>query len=263
MATCKIQHPQKRRLKLNAELKTLKNLGWKIYPPRKWKPGQKNKWLHSLRDIIGKSQAEFAAMIGEDPRTIINIENGRKRLDGILATKIQAVTGISALTYLLGDNWLLDFSGRAPYTRADFEHWKKNYSDNDEKSIHRFLELASDSLSLMLQAAKKSAWKNRLPALQLSFQYWCNESAKKFQLRKSLDEILAGRKYIDKRTMRYGEWRKKESAGCCEFYGFVDDPQEPDDEFLTLRVETHPGWVPCGDMKAPRGERPKAQSTPT
>jgi transcriptional regulator with XRE-family HTH domain len=248
-----MQQAKSKRWKLTADQKELKKAGVKFYPPRKWKQGQKNTWLAKLREIIGKSQVQFAAMLGEEPKTIINIENGRTRLDGILAHKIQGATGVSAWQYMRGKNRPLDFSGKSPYTRAHFDYWKKVHSDNDEKSINRYAELASDTLLLMLRAAKKCGTpKNHLPALELSFYFWCAEAVKNFQLKPSLDEILKSeRKYIKERTMSYHDWRRAEMSGDRNFYEFKDDPKKSDDELLTLRVEAHAGWSICGDMKVP------------
>jgi DNA-binding XRE family transcriptional regulator len=250
-----MQHPKRKRWQLTAEQKALKKLGWKFYPPRKWKQGQKNHWLKKLRNTIGKSQAQFAAMIGEQCKTIINIENGRTRLDGNMAHKIQAATGVSSWLYMQGKNTPMDFGGQTPYVRAHFDYWKHAHSDNDGKDTPEFVELASDTLLLMLQAAKKCGTpKNHLPALKIAFHFWCLESVKNFQLNASLDEILKSeRKYIKERTMSYRDWRRPEMAGDRNFYEFKDDPQKTDDELLTLRVEAHAGWSVCGDMKVPEG----------
>jgi DNA-binding XRE family transcriptional regulator len=250
-----MQQHKSKRWKLTVEQKELKKAGFKFYPPRKWKQGQKNTWLKKLRDIIGKSQVQFAAMIGEPPKTIINIENGRTRLDGILAHKIQGATGVASWKYMQGRNTPLDFSGETPYTRKHFEHWKQFHGRNDEKYIERFAELASDTLLLMFRAAKLCGTpKNHLPALELSFHFWCIEAVKNFQLKPSLDEILKSeRKYIKERTMSYRDWRRAELAGDRNYYEFKDYPKKTDDELLTLRVEAHAGWSVCGDMKVPEG----------
>ena len=250
-----MQQPKSKRWKLTPEQKELTKAGVKFHPPRKWKQGQKNTWLKKLREIIGKSQVQFAAMIGEPPKTIINIENGRTRLDGILAHKIQGATGVASWKYMQGRNTPLDFSGKFPYTSANFDYWKKAHSGNDEKNVERFAELASDTLSLMLRAAQKCGTpKNHLPGLQLAFHFWCAEMVKNFQLLPSLKEILKSeRKYICERTMNYRDWRRPEMSGDRNFYEFKDDPQKTDDELLTLRVDAHAGWSICGDMKIPEG----------
>jgi transcriptional regulator with XRE-family HTH domain len=185
-----MQQPKKSRRKLSPELQALKDSGWTVYPPRKWRRGEKNKWLPKLRAVIGKSQMQFAAMIGENRRTIINIENGRKRLDGIVGSKILMATGADAGAYLRGRNRLQDIAG-ADYTHGSFINWRDNYSGTDEKSLNRFFEQASDSLHLILRAAIKCGKpKNHMPALKRSFMDWCLESVKNFQLKNSLDAII-------------------------------------------------------------------------
>ncbi|MEI9961931.1 MAG: hypothetical protein WDM76_12595 [Limisphaerales bacterium] len=66
-----MQQSKSKRWKLTPEQKALTKAGFKFYPPRKWKQGQKNTWLKKLRQIIGKSQVQFAAMLGEELKTII------------------------------------------------------------------------------------------------------------------------------------------------------------------------------------------------
>src|ERR1035441_8280186 len=58
-------------------------------------PGQ---LVAKLRKVIGKSQTQFAAMIGVSKHTIISVENGRiKQLSKDLARRIQIATGAEIL----------------------------------------------------------------------------------------------------------------------------------------------------------------------
>src|SRR5664279_3551381 len=50
-----------------------------------------------LRKTIGKSQAQFAAMIGVSKHTIISVENARNKLSKKLARRIQMATGAEIL----------------------------------------------------------------------------------------------------------------------------------------------------------------------
>ena len=49
--------------------------------------------------------------------------------------------------------------------------------------------------------------------------------------------------------MSYRDWRKPESEGDRQFYGFKDDASKKDDENLTIKVVAWPGFVPCGNMR--------------
>jgi transcriptional regulator with XRE-family HTH domain len=201
-----MQQSKKRRRKLSRELQTLKDAGWTVYMPRKWKQGEKNKWLPKLRRVIKKSQVQFAAMIGEDPKVIINIENGRRRLDGNVANKILFATGADAGVYYIGKTNRLQAVEGGNYTHETFVNWRENYSGTDQKSLNDFFEKASDSLHLILRAAIKcGSPKNHLPALKRSFMDWCLDSVKNFQLKSSLDAIIL-------------EERKGIRAG--DFFGF-------------------------------------------
>jgi transcriptional regulator with XRE-family HTH domain len=250
-----IQKRKSKRKKSPAILQHLKKAGFKIYPKRNFIRGRKNEWLSSLRKIIGKSQTQLAAMVGVSPNTIANIETGRSPLKHDLALKINAATGVSAWHYLAGDDRLLDFSGQAPYSHAEFENWRKNYSGTDEKRMNEFFEAASDSLNLIFRAAIKcGSPKNHLPALRQSFYDWCDDSIKYFQLKNPLDEILKEeRKFIDELTMRYRDWRRKDMVSWQKFYGFKNDPKKSGDELLTLQVKVYSHWRTCGNMKVPPG----------
>jgi hypothetical protein len=92
-----------------------------------------------------------------------------------------------------------------------------------------------------------------LPALQLSFNDWCSDQVKNFQLEKPINEILKReRQYWDELTMNYGDWRAEGMGGYRDFYGFKDDAKKSEDELLTLRVQAWPFWGK-GNLKAPPG----------
>jgi hypothetical protein len=95
----------------------------------------------------------------------------------------------------------------------------------------------------MLRAAREcGSPKNHLPALQLAFDDWCWGAVENFQLEKALNEILKReRRYTEEMTGNYGEWRRQPKA-YRNLYEFEDDPQKPDDELLTLRLEWWPEW---------------------
>ena len=235
-------------------LRELKQNGFKIWPRRKFRKGQKNKWLPELRKIIGnRSQKSFAAMIGVSPDTIASIEIGRNKLAVDLASKIRAATGINIQPYFMGDDRLLNFDW-TPFTNVDFQRWRTRFGGNNEKQIAEWLEEATDSLSLILKATQEiGTHKNHLPALKLSFYDWCNDVIKQFQLAKSLDAILKKeRAYIDEMTMSYRDWRRKEAEPLRAYYDFVDNEKEPEEKDLTRRIKTYTPWNYSGVVKLPK-----------
>lgn len=223
-----------------------------VTPKRKFIRGKKNIWLSTIRKTIGKSQSDFASMIGISKNVIIAIENGRSPLHQKLAVKIQIATGASAYHFMTGNDQPVDPMG-TPYASRHFENWKANYVGNKDSEIQRFYELAIDSLLLILLAARESGRpKNKLPALKQSFGEWCEETVKHFGLKDILNVILKrDRQYVAELTMTYKEWRRKEFKNWGKRYGFKDDKSKPDSENLTLRTNVAPGWNALGDMRIP------------
>jgi transcriptional regulator with XRE-family HTH domain len=232
------------------EWRTLQQKGIVKHPPRKFKKGQKNKWLLNLLKIIGWSQSQLAESVGVSTFVIANVASGRSPLKQRLAQKIYVATGASAWTYFRGLDQVFDPTGE-PYTRATFDYWRKRFSDADEIRLARFYNYASETLHLLLLASAKSIWKNRLAAIEQSFLDWCMDSYKFFRLEGEVSEILKERKSISEMTMSYGNWRSPEMEGQRAFYEFEDDSTKPDEELATFRVETWPGWSPCGNMQRP------------
>jgi len=248
----KSKQPNRRAIQQKA--RELKKQGITLWKKRKFKRGEENKYISDLLKIIGRSQQQLAAMVGVSPNIIANVKSGRSPLKPELAQKIYVATGAWHVPYFRqhrGDDRLLSIY-ETPYTKATFEHWRKNYGRADQKSINEFFEYASDTLFVMLTAAGKCKLKNHLPALRQSFWDWCVKSYKFFQLEKPIDEVLKERKFIDELTMNYGDWRQNDLMGWREYYEFKDDKRKHNDENLTLRIEAHPGFRPCSDMKPPK-----------
>lgn len=71
--------------------------------------------LRDLRKVLGKTQAQFAELLGVAMITIARIENGTLKLSLDLAIKIQGQTGASYEELLKGETGqLLDYQGK-PY----------------------------------------------------------------------------------------------------------------------------------------------------
>lgn len=107
---------------------------------------------------------------------------------------------------------------------------------------------------LMLAAAKPGGGRitHRLPAVYDSFLDWVEQTCKDFRLQKQIDEVLAQRKYKNRLTMTWGDWRRKSGSALGpmlkERFGFKDNKRKPDNEELTLEVEECINWQPGGDM---------------
>ena len=166
-----------------------------------------------LRKTIGKSQSQFAAMIGVSKHTIISVENGRNKLSKNLASRIQMATGAeisderlrfqpfmegpSKLTpearKFLHTRWDGTRKYDNLYTRQDFVQWRDNfYPSNDETARKLFDKIKMWVEFLFRAAAKPGVAQNRdrLPAIYQSLVQWLNESLENFKLAREIDDML-------------------------------------------------------------------------
>lgn len=154
------------------------------------KPNLKDgRMVAELRKIIGKSQSQFAAMIGVSIHTVISVENGRNQLSEKLARRIQIATGADLLkrskgkVAAVGGDW---------FTKKLFDEWRSRFSDDENSAKARFNEIKY-WIELVLRAATKPGLagnRDRLPAVFLSLVDWLNETRKTFKLEQEIDNIL-------------------------------------------------------------------------
>ena len=138
-----------------------------------------------LREIIGKSQTQFAAMIGVSPDTIISVENARNGLSRKLATKIQIATG--------ADLWQETPRTRLNYTLEEFKRWRDKYSPSNETAALKQFEEMKHCLKVVFLAAAKSGLagnRDRLPAVCLSFREWLTDTRQHFKLDDEIEDAL-------------------------------------------------------------------------
>ncbi len=144
--------------------------------------------IAQLRKIIGKSQSQFAAMIGVSKHTIISVENGRNQLSEKLKRRIYEATGA-------------DLDSNSPNDRAQIEHydierfrrWRQGFHETSEKSARKQFDEMKTWLRVIFLAAGKSGRagnRDRLPALRLSLIEWMEEARKNFKLDHQIDELL-------------------------------------------------------------------------
>ena len=141
-----------------------------------------------LRRIIGKSQSQFAVMLGVSKDTIISVENARNDLSRNLAKRIAIATGADLIQSKLESPF-----SRAPYTRADFDRWRKKYSQSTEaQALQQFKEMQTWLKVIFLAAAKsgRAGNRDRLPALSLSLAEWLDQAREQFQLKDEIEDVL-------------------------------------------------------------------------
>jgi transcriptional regulator with XRE-family HTH domain len=136
-----------------------------------------------LRKIIGKSQTQFAAMIGVSKDTVISVENGRNQLSRNLAKRIQIATGADLLRATPGNP--LNF------TSHDCKRWRDKFNPSNEAAALKQFEEMKPWLKVVFLAAAKSGLagnRDRLPAVCLSFREWLNETRQYFKLENEIED---------------------------------------------------------------------------
>jgi transcriptional regulator with XRE-family HTH domain len=221
-----------------------------------------NKAIRELRKIIGRTQGEFAAMIGASKDAVVSWEAGRNKLSPQFARRMRFVTGVDEDVLLRGKGQLtcyVPFAGHPPFTAATFEQHRSTYwGRSDEVAARQHLRNCADALGLLFAAAAQSQGRvrYRLPAVLDSFIQWCERTREDFQLEAQIEEQLGHRKEKLVLNHTYGQWRKmqKEDPAACRMMGFKDDPRKSDNENLRLETETIPLWRPGYPMGGARGK---------
>jgi transcriptional regulator with XRE-family HTH domain len=227
-----------------------------------------NEAIRELRKIIGRTQGEFAALIGASKDAVASWETGRNQLSPPFARRIAFATGVDEEGLLRGRGPLTRceaFAGRRPFTAAAFEHHRGSYwGRSDEAAARQHLKHCADALGLMLLAAAKPGRgkvRYRLPGVVDSFIQWCERTREDFELDAEIQAQLEQRKAKLAVNHTYGQWRRmqQEDPAACRFMGFKDNPRKSGQENLRLEVETVPLWRPGYPMRAPRASKQGAE----
>jgi transcriptional regulator with XRE-family HTH domain len=214
--------------------------------------------IRALRKVIGRTQAEFAMMIGASKDAVASWETERNRLSPQFAKRIEFATGVDAGSLLASSGVLKgrDQSGRlAAYTRELFnQQLRTQMGTSDGVNARGHAKNCADALALLFVAAAQPVRGNkgqRLPAVVQSFIQWCEATRKDFRLEKEIDAQLRQRPGELALTHTWGQWRRmqKEDPAMCRAMGFRNDPRKPDGESLTLEIVTVPVWTPGYPMR--------------
>jgi DNA-binding XRE family transcriptional regulator len=219
-----------------------------------------NQAIRQLRQIMGATQAELAAMIGAAKDTVVSWELGRNRLSRQFAGRLSFATGVAAEALLRGRGPLTardPLAKRRPFTAETFaEHRRTQWGRSDEAAARQHFRNCADALRILFQAA---VWPTRgqnrpqLPAVLESFRQWCEATRVDFQLDEGIQAQLAQRRFKLGQTRPYGEWRRrhKGSPAAFEAAGYQDDPSKGDAEGLFVGREAVPAWTPGACMRGP------------
>lgn len=173
------------------------------------------KLVAQLRHIIGKSQSQFAAIIGYSKHAVISVENGRNQLTPKLVKQILFATGAEITTQrirfspLLPSGYTETFGKLTPeadkfwrnrpngfdgeYTREDFDQWRANFFPSNDETAHRCYDAISVWLDFVLRAAAKpgkAGNRDRLPAVFKTLLDCLDETRKTFKLEPEIDALM-------------------------------------------------------------------------
>jgi transcriptional regulator with XRE-family HTH domain len=89
-----------------------------------------NQAIREVRKIIGRTQGEFAAMIGASKDAVASWEPSRNKLSPQFARRIALATGVEEAGLLRGRGPLtsyIPFAGHPPFTAETFERHRGGY----------------------------------------------------------------------------------------------------------------------------------------
>ena len=134
--------------------------------------------IRDIRSILGKTQPQFAALVGTSAITIKRIENGTLALSDKLAARIWAATGAMQIELLQGAKGRALSPGGTPYTLETFHRWAAVWNHTtQETALDRAKEL-SGFVELLCSAAaggRKSSLRSVYTALATAVDEVCRD----------------------------------------------------------------------------------------
>ena len=131
-----------------------------------------NRAIRELRQVIGGTQGEFAAMIGASKDAVASWETGRNRLSEPFARRMALATGVDAKGLMRGWGALTSYvpvRGQQPFSKAVFEQYRGTYRQwramqKDDPTICRMMRFKddprkSDNENLQLEAETIPIWR--------------------------------------------------------------------------------------------------------
>lgn len=214
--------------------------------------------LAELRKITGKSQSQFATMIGVSKDTIISVENGRNQLSENLANRIFWSTGVQ----IDRDTTLNQFRKRK-FTPEKFNLWRlKTLPSSEAAALSCFEEMSPFLKALLLAAAKpgRAGNRDRFPALRVALSEWLIEMANKFKLHDELVTVLAdATRHIGRQAFAISFLREDPNQARRELTQHGIDlnilekliRDRPSADWLIIEDEFERAWDPAGGTSFP------------
>jgi DNA-binding XRE family transcriptional regulator len=150
--------------------------------------------LALLRELIHKSQAQFAALVGVSKETIISVENGRNQLSKKLALRIFICTGANLLTDETTGKWLQpDLVPGEGYDLSSFAAFTKSTAEVGLSGGGFYREKLSRWLDVLFKATEHKALAGNPhtdSSLAASLFEWIHEQRNTLKLGPEMDRIL-------------------------------------------------------------------------
>ena len=146
--------------------------------------------MAGLRKIIGKSQSQFAAMIGVSIHTVISVENGRNQLSENLARRVQIATGANLLHRAERQSRVRGW--RRVFQKRFLKHGVPGSPARNIRPKHVFEEIKY-WIELVLRAAAgpgAAGNRDRLPSRLLIPRWLAQRNPQHVQGKKEIDAIL-------------------------------------------------------------------------
>ena len=175
------------------------------------RPNKKRHPVKLVREAIGLSQKEFAAVVGHSKDTIQAIEIGRHNPSLALAEKIFVQTGAIPNTLRKIHTTPLDIEGE-PYTRDSYERWTRTINSRNarlpgrERGAIKYLNW----LVATLQYAALRAGK--LFAVQYQLDRQVAELVRQFGLKRNIVGLLKDHPHTRFGWLQMFNWRPGEAS---------------------------------------------------
>jgi DNA-binding XRE family transcriptional regulator len=248
------------------------------------KPTIAGKLVAELRNTTGKTQSQFAAMVGVSKDTIISVENGRNKLSPKLAKLIKAATGAIILddhiefepvydiphlesmptlseeqrTFMRREH---DGTGNREhvYTREDFEKWRTTYYQCNDELARKHYDNIKKWIEVIFRAAAipgLAGNRNRFPAVYQSFVDWLNETRSTFKLENEIEHLLEDEPHQLGEMTLFGPMDNNPTAmkmltdsgfDYSKVKTLLENCQPS--QCIVLELETRPGWDPFRCIK--------------
>lgn len=161
--------------------------------------------IRALREIIGKSQREFAHSLGISPSALKRIENGTLKLSLRVRRKIVYETLIDSRC-LNGELRTLRTWRGDQYTKEFYKRWKDGRGWQDEGAAKAAAQWLSWGIEILLRASVLG-YRKKLRLVQAEIAATLERCSVDFDLQRPINEVLAKERprFSTKRPLKWND----------------------------------------------------------